>query len=706
MNPISAFFVRNIIIVFFVYGLAFFAMGLALWLASRRASELSFVRAIRPLAIFGILHSIHEWIEMFQKIATLTGGYTPTVAQEVIRVTILAISFLMLLIFGLLLLRSETVGRRQVLLPISGMAGLWLVSVVIVALTYQSTPDEILAMADVLARYSLGIPGALLGTWALMVQQRTFREHSMPQFGRDLVWCATALFVYGVIGQIFVRQTSLVPSTIINSTLFLQWFGIPVQLFRGVMAAILAFYMVRALNAFDLESQRRLETANQAKLTAQTAALESERRASREMERLNKELRLTAHERSLLLDLSNLLAAPMSLQDQLQRALKRVVHNLRFLDAGMILLVRSDTESPQISASMGFLSAGNSNNGGAQYNLALSLGERCITRAMMICHHLDGKILEFPLDEVWAKGEFQDYKSPMIMICLPLTSRQQVIGSIVLAQTKFAERNNLLFHEFRLMWGVAQQLGLSIENARLYQEAQKREVVLTELLNQVVGAQEAERQRIARELHDATGQSLTAIALGLRGVENMLDNNLAVAVEQIGELETFTTQALGELQRIIADLRPSQLDDLGLVAALQWYIQEFEKRYAIPTGFVVNNNQARLPPEYETVLFRIIQEGLTNVAKHAKASQATVKLEIYPSQVCVTIMDNGRGFDPEQMLGEGKRAGWGLLGIRERVSLLGGAYEIDSEPGGGASIRVTIPLSMEAKDVADQTVAG
>ncbi len=706
MNPISAFFVRNIIIVFFVYGLAFFAMGLALWLASRRASELKFVQAIGPLAIFGILHGIHEWIEMFQKIATLTGGYTPTMVQEVIRVAILALSFLMLLTFGILLLKSEMVGRRQVLLPISGMAGLWLVSIVIVVLAHQPTPDETLAMADVLARYSLGVPGALLGTWALMVQQRTFREHSMPQFGRDLVWCATALFVYGVIGQVFVRQTSLVPSTIINSTLFLQWFGIPVQLFRGVMAAILAYYMVRALNAFELESQRRLEAANQAKLTVQAAALEAERRASREMERLNKELRLTAHERSLLLDLSNLLAAPMSLQDQLHRALKRVVHNLRFLDAGMILLVRHDTGRPQVSASIGFLSAGNSNKGGAQYKLALSLGERCIAKTMTICHHLDGKIFEFPLDKVWENEKCQHYKSPMTMICLPLTVRQQVIGSIVLAQTNIAERNNLLFHEFKLMWGVAQQLGLSIENARLYQEAQEREVVLTELLHQVVGAQEAERQRIARELHDATGQSLTAIALGLRGVENMMNNNLAVAVEHLRELKAFTTNALGELQRIIADLRPSQLDDLGLVAALQWYIQEFEKRYAIPTDFVVNKNQTRLPPQYETVLFRIIQEGLTNVAKHAKASQATVKLEIYSSQVCVTIMDNGRGFDLEKRLGEGKRAGWGLLGIRERVSLLGGSYKIDSKPGEGTCMRVTIPLSMEAKDVADQTVAG
>jgi hypothetical protein len=133
MNPISAFFVRNIIVVFFFYGLAFFTMGLVLALASRRTSELRFARAIIPLAAFGLLHGIHEWIEMFQKIATLTGGYTPTIPQEVVRLGVLVVSFLMLLAFGLLLLSPEPISRRRVLIPILGMVGLWALSVLLVA---------------------------------------------------------------------------------------------------------------------------------------------------------------------------------------------------------------------------------------------------------------------------------------------------------------------------------------------------------------------------------------------------------------------------------------------------------------------------------------------------------------------------------------------------------------------------------------------
>jgi signal transduction histidine kinase len=508
MNPISAFFVRNIILVFFFYGLAFFAMGLALVLASRHKSEFGFVQAIRPLAAFGLLHGLHEWVEMFQKIAILTGGHTPTVVEEIARLASLILSFLMLLAFGIWLLGSDKVGRWQQYGSISGMAGLWALGLIVVKWVWQPPPGELIALADVLARYSLGIPGALLGTWALMTQQRTFREHDMPQFGRDLVWCATALFLYGVIGQLFVRQTVLVPSTVINSTLFLQWFGIPVQLFRGVLAALLAFYMVRALRAFELETRRRVEAAN-------------------------------------------------------------------------------------------------------------------------------------------------------------------------------------------------------IENARLYQEAQEREKLLSDLLKQVVGAQEAERQRIARELHDATGQSLTAIALGLRGIETILGDDRPQVIKQLREVKSFSTNALDELRRIIADLRPSQLDDLGLIAALQWYTRTFEQHHSIPTEFTVKGRSVRLPTEYETVLFRITQEALTNIAKHAHAARASVTLETCASEICVTIQDDGCGFDPKTILaGAGQQTGWGLLGIWERALLLGGRYEIDSRSGFGTRVRASIPLEKETTDVENTTAFG
>jgi two-component system sensor histidine kinase UhpB len=187
----------------------------------------------------------------------------------------------------------------------------------------------------------------------------------------------------------------------------------------------------------------------------------------------------------------------------------------------------------------------------------------------------------------------------------------------------------------------------------------------------------------------------------------VLDSNPSTAVSQIRELQSFTTDALGELRQLIADLRPSHLDDLGLVPAMQWYIQEFDKRYPIQIEFTVDGDRVRLPSEYETVLFRIMQEALTNVAKHANASRATIKLTIQPAQICLSIRDDGRGFDVDQVLrGGSSHTGWGLMGIQERTSLIGGEYEIESRPGHGTHIRVQVPLMTEIGNVKDSAVTG
>jgi signal transduction histidine kinase len=493
MNPITAHLVDNMIAIYFFYGLAFYTLGLALWLASRRASEFRFVAAIRPLALFGLIHGAHEWYEMFQKIAETVGDHTPGPLEESIRLVTLIVSFMMLALFAVWLLVPKDKSQRYGIYVVTGLTGLWLLATLTTYLVLRPPDLALFGLADVLGRYLLGIPGAVLATWALMTQQRTFREHQMPQFGRDLVWCAAALILYGAVGQLFVRQTLLFPSTIINSALFLDWVGIPIQLFRAFMATTLAFFMMRALNAFELESRRRLEAATESQLAAQSAIMKAERETSRE------------------------------------------------------------------------------------------------------------------------------------------------------------------------------------------------------ILHQVVQAQEAERQRIARELHDATGQSLTAISLGLRGVNTLVGADAPQVGRQLQELELYGTNALKELRKIIADLRPSQLDDLGLVPALEWYSQDFKRHYGIAVAFEVLGEPVRLPADYETALFRIAQEALTNVAKHARTTQAEVLLRFLTQRVCLRVTDEGIGFDPAPLAEGSSLGGWGLRGIQERATLLGGTSRITSAPGQGTAVQVCIP---------------
>lgn len=706
MNVIADFFVHNMIAVYFVYGLAFFVMGLALLFSGRRGSQLRFALAVLPLAAFGLLHATHEWYEMFQQVAILrSGGQPPNLLAELVRLGLLVGSFTALLIFAMVLLTNNTTPRRHLWGPVAVILVLWLVGTALVAVRFQLALPAVLAVADNLARYSIGIPAAILGAWALMAQQKVFREHDMSQFGRDLVWAAAALLLYGVIGQLFVNETVVSPSRWLNSANFQTWFGIPVQLFRAVMAVALTFFLVRALRAFEIEETRRLEQANNAKLQARTEALQAERRTSQQMERLNDELRLAAHKLSLLLDLSNLLDEPLPLAERLTTALERTVQSLPFSEAGMILLAApvhpnqppGKAVRPQLAAVTGFAEM-QQDECSPEQPLAQSLGEQSIDQERPLCLHVDNQVLEFQLETPAESHLCRRYASPTRAIALPLTASHRVIGCLVLARCP-----TVIYHlnptEPALMAGIAQQLGLSVANALLQEQAQEREQLLGELLHQVVGAQEAERSRISRELHDATGQSLTAISLGLRGVESYLvqmepSDDPRVLIHQVKELRTFGQNALGELRNIISDLRPPQLDDLGLAAALRWYIQAYEQRRQIKVRFQADGEDSALPGEYRAVIFRIAQEALTNIAKHAKAANVDVLLQINPLQVQLDVRDDGQGFDAGLVskLESERPAGWGLVGIRERAMLLGGRCIIDTAPGAGTHLQVTVPL--------------
>lgn len=705
MNVITEFFVHNIVAVYFYYGLAFFVMGVALLFSSRRPSQLRFALAILPLATFGLLHATHEWYEMFQQIELLgNGGMPPSLTEELGRLLLLVSSFVSLLVFALLLLTNNATPKWRLWGPVALILLLWLAATLWLAARFQLTPLQTINLADTLSRYSIGIPAALLGAWALMTQQRIFREYDMPQFGRDLVWAAAALLLYGVVGQIFVKETVVSPSHVLNTANFITWFGIPVQLFRAAMAAGLTFFLLRALRAFDTEETRRLEQANRAELEARSAALESERRTSQQMELLNDELRLAAHKLSLLLDLSNLLDEPLPLTERLTTALERIVQSLPFSEAGMILLAAHNHVGPpagraqaQVAAVSGFAEM-QQDECSPEQPLAEALGEQSIAQARPLCLHVDSEVIEFQLEAPPEDNLCRLHQSPTRAIALPLTANQRVIGCLVLARCPL-DVYHLNPTEPALMAGIAQQLGLSVANALLQGQAQEREQVLGELLHQVVGAQEAERRRIARELHDATGQSLTAISLGLRGVEGYLTqitpaDDPRVLIHQVKELRSFGQNALGELRNIISDLRPPQLDDLGLAAALRWYIQGYEQRRQISVRFNVEGDDSMLPAEYRTVLFRIAQEALTNTAKHADAENVEITLQITSLEALLDVRDDGRGFDPQLLnkLENERPAGWGLLGMRERAMLLGGHCVIDTAPGTGTHLLITVPL--------------
>ena len=238
-------------------------MGLAILLETGKSSQYEFGQALKPLGIFGLVHGIHEWYEMFIIIyPELLLVWSPWIT--VTRIVLLAVSFFMLVVFGSrLIIGPERLKPRLIMMSIVVM--LWLFGLIWVNFQETTLPERVLS-SDVYTRYALAIPGAALTAWGLMIQRQKFGQRSMQTYGRDLAFAAVAFLLYGIIGQLFAAPSELFPSTILNVNSFMRWFGFPVQVFRGAMAVLIAIFMIRSLRSFEVENQKQLEELREAQL--------------------------------------------------------------------------------------------------------------------------------------------------------------------------------------------------------------------------------------------------------------------------------------------------------------------------------------------------------------------------------------------------------------------------------------------------------
>jgi PAS domain S-box-containing protein len=223
-------------------------------------------------------------------------------------------------------------------------------------------------------------------------------------------------------------------------------------------------------------------------------------------------------------------------------------------------------------------------------------------------------------------------------------------------------------------------------------ELEEANAARTDLLRRLGQAQEGERQRIARDLHDSLGQLVAALALGLRAAEAEAgpDSPAAARLKKLGDL----TQEVGrETHRLAVELRPTALDDAGLAAALRAYVEAWSDRTGIPAEFsAAGPDGERFPAEVGTTVYRVVQEALTNVLRHAGASRVSVLLERWDGRLTAIVEDDGAGFDPARAIGTPRAVGGlGLIGMRERAALVGGSLDIESTPGGGTTVYVRVP---------------
>jgi signal transduction histidine kinase len=294
---------------------------------------------------------------------------------------------------------------------------------------------------------------------------------------------------------------------------------------------------------------------------------------------------------------------------------------------------------------------------------------------------LFARVLTRPLKNV--AQAMRNVKSGDLSIHVPVWARDE-IGEV---QDEF----NLMVDDLRVsheaLLQKSQELEmLNHENTRLLGELNSKNTRLEQLLHHAITAQEAERKRLARELHDETGQSLTSILLRLKALQS--ETELDVIQDRLNGLRYLTAQTLEDVRRLSLDLRPMALDDLGLVPAIRWYVQQFSERNNIDVKLNVTGSNPRLPADFEIILYRAVQEGLTNIVRHARAHHATIKLERSGSSVWLTITDDGQGIQS----GKNQTNGMGLEGMRERVMLVGGKLRLDSALGAGTQITIELPV--------------
>jgi len=274
-------------------------------------------------------------------------------------------------------------------------------------------------------------------------------------------------------------------------------------------------------------------------------------------------------------------------------------------------------------------------------------------------------------------------------LSIPLVARDRLLGVM-----NVATRDKLGFspEAISLATSVSDQIAVAIENAQLYEALQRKEQARGELLRKIMSVQEEERKRIARELHDEVSQSLTGSAFRAEAVLSRLPSGAEEIQASLEEIRDLAIRTMDEIHRVVYQLRPSLLDDLGLVAAVQWLADHYLEEAGIKVLFETVGSERPLSAEAEITLFRITQEAITNIVKHAGAESVSIAVEFYDNSAAVHIEDDGHGFSVEEVMSSLETdRGLGLLGMKERAELLDGRLRIEALPERGAKVYAEVP---------------
>ncbi len=274
---------------------------------------------------------------------------------------------------------------------------------------------------------------------------------------------------------------------------------------------------------------------------------------------------------------------------------------------------------------------------------------------------------------------------------VPMSTHQEVEGVVCVGSSDAQAYDSS--HVETLLALVA-QTSLALSNARAFDSLHDQQEKLRQLNLQIMNAQEVERKRISRELHDGVGQQLTAMKYTLESIQKAAKSQDGKKLlDRIDEARDLASQIIDDLRSISLDLRPTMLDDLGLRPTLEWLVRQYKNRYEIEIGFEVELGEDPIDADVSTAAFRIVQEALGNVAKHAQAEEIHLSVTVEENDLIIDVLDNGVGFDSEDLSRmQTERGCSGMLNMRERARFLKGTFQLDTKPGEGTKLRITIPI--------------
>lgn len=703
MGAVSSFLSANMYLVFFVYGLAFFTMGLVVALESRRSSGLRLSSGLVFLAAFGVLHGIAGWMDMLGAIPGVIPGPSTMPLHQVqpincfdchldptlpvsgeqtglnvfvnaLKLVLMVAAWLSLAQFGVELMAGEKKPRWFRLTPFA-LFTLWLVSLVPVRALASYGPEQWLLNASVWARYVLFAPASVMAMLGLLAERPRLREMGLPYLARYATWAAAFFAVTGIAGGLVVPPAPYPPADSVNYSSFFAATGVPVQVVRAFAALAIAFCVVRILRVFAIEYDRRLEGAIANQIRAQQEALDAQRSAQQAIEAWNRELEARVGQRTYELEVRNrelgalnsiatTISQSLTLNDLLRAIMTRVL-GLVGASAGAIYLMDPGAEELALELEIG------TTPWLAEIAAKVPLGQGAVgqaaAEARTICSET-ATVNVGPDGPTWGPT-----------VCVPVRSKGKVLGVMTLVS---AADSGLPTQEIDILEGIAGQVGVAIENARLFEQVQQLAVL-------------EERDRIAREMHDGLAQILGYLHLRLRVSEEMLERGDHESLRaELQHSSTVTQEAYADVREAILGLRTSISLEQDLLVTLREYLRKFRQNSKIVAELEVESDvPVSLTPAAEVQLIRIIQEALTNVRKHAHASHAWVRIRTLGDLAEVSISDNGRGFD--LTLSAAREGHFGLQTMAERAESVGGRVEVLSAPGEGTTVQVRLPLATE-----------